>query len=300
MNSYALLLSARAGFAALQSNLLRTTLSALGVIIGVGAIISVLAMSDGFERTMRAQIARDGRLQSVSIAPRTEDMVDGQPIPRSTYARLTAQDAASLAASLGDSADVYMGATTPALVALEGSTKTRGVALAGTLSNAPRRTNQSLLAGRFFDDNEVRDSARVAVLSHPLAAALIDSGGNVESLVGRTLTMYGETWSVVGVMRVDSQPQGPRRDRLSMHVPVTSAQHIFESAARPVTPQMVIVSRRVEDIVGVRANAERWLANRFPDWKKDISVASYQQEAEQLRTALTLFKLLMGAITGVS
>ena len=44
------------GFAALRTNLLRTTLSALGVIIGVGAMVSVLSLGDGVEPAlMRAK-----------------------------------------------------------------------------------------------------------------------------------------------------------------------------------------------------------------------------------------------------
>jgi putative ABC transport system permease protein len=300
MHTSALLLSMRAGFAALRSNLMRTCLSALGVIIGVGAIISVLALSDGFETNLRQQLAKDGRLQSVSIAPRTEDVVDGQSIPRASYASLTADDAIALRAELGESADLYFGAIAPALVALPDNATPRGASLAGTLANGLQRRGQKLLAGRFFTDDEVRDSARVAVIFHNLASALAGPGTSPEALLDRTVTVNGESWRVIGVLTPDSPSAAGGPKRLGLFGPVTAVQTHLRASARPIVPQMVVVARRVEDVGDVRARIERWLAGRFPGWKEQISVASYQQEGEQARTGLMLFKLLMGAITGVS
>ena len=299
MRSSALLLSTQAGFGALRTNLLRTALSALGVIIGVGAIISVLALSDGFERNIRQQIARDGRLQSVSLSPRTEDIVDGQAIPRASWPTFTVTDAQSLSESLGDSADVYMGVLVPALVSLPSGGQARGVSLAATLANGAQRRGQVVETGRFFNDSEVRDSAKVAVLSRTLATALADSGTSVASLVNREILLNGEHWTVIGILGPDSQPAGGPR-RLGLFAPITSAQSAIARSPRPPVAQMVLVARRVENVKAIQKNAERWIARRFPGGAKDVKIASYEQEGDQLRTALTLFKLLMGAITGVS
>ena len=300
MLSSALLLSTRAGFAALRSNLLRTGLSALGVIIGVGSIISVLALSDGFERSMREQIGMDGRLQSISIASRTQDVVDGQPIPRTSYPTFTVADAESLAQSLADGADVYMGASVPALVALSPDGKARGVVLVATLANGAQRLGVSVMAGRFFTNQEVRDSARVAVLSNPLAAAIADSAGSPAFLVGREVVLNGEGFSVVGILAPDPQPDARGTRGLALYVPITSARESLARAARAPLPEILLIARRVEDVGAARKNAERWLAQRYPTWKEEVTVASYEREGEQARTAVTLFKLLMGAITGVS
>ena len=300
MFSSALLLSTRAGFAALRSNLLRTGLSALGVIIGVGAIISVLALSDGFERSLREQMAMDGRLQLVSIAPRTEDVVDGQPIPRTSYPTFTVADAESLARSLSDSADVYMGASVPALVALVPGGRPRGVALAATLANGAQRRKQSMLAGRFFGAEEVRDSLRVAVLSNSLAAALAAPDGTPPSLVNRQVMLNGEHWRVIGVLAPHPQADAPGPRSLGLYVPITSAREALARAPRPPVPQIALIARRIEDVSAVRANAERWLARKYPRWRDEVAVSSYRDEADQARTAMNLFKLLMGAITGVS
>ncbi len=181
---------------------------------------------------MRDQIAGDGRLQSVSIAPRTQDMVDGQPIPRTSYPTFTVVDA--------------------------------------------------------------------VVLSNPLADALAGSAELPASLVQREVFLNGEGWKVIGVMSPDNQADGPGPRRLALYVPITSAREALARAPDPPVPELALVARRVEDVAAVRANAERWLAQRYPKWGEEVVVSSYQSEGEQAATAVRLFKLLMGAITGVS
>ena len=55
------------GFDTLRANPLRTILSTLGVIIGVSALVAVLSVGDGMERSVRAQIAQTTDLQAIAI-----------------------------------------------------------------------------------------------------------------------------------------------------------------------------------------------------------------------------------------
>src|SRR6185503_13255186 len=108
--------SIQGGFAALRVNPLRTTLSALGVIIGVGAMVSVLSLSDGVENAVRTQLARDGRLQSIGLSPITDDLVDGQRIARTKVEELTPAHAKELTKALKGSGSVFMVTGGPTLV----------------------------------------------------------------------------------------------------------------------------------------------------------------------------------------
>src|SRR5215217_1508020 len=108
--------SIQVGFAALRVNPLRTALSALGVIIGVGAMVSVLSLSDGVEESVRTQLAKDGRLQSLSVSLITDDMVDGQRIPRANVKWFSPADARELTTHLAGTGSVYMSTAGPALV----------------------------------------------------------------------------------------------------------------------------------------------------------------------------------------
>ena len=143
--------SVRVGVAALRVNPLRTVLSALGVIIGVGAMVSVLSLSDCVEREVRAQLERDGRLHSVLVSPRIEDVIDGQSIPRAAYPVFTAADARALAADLAGVGTVYFGVSGPALVAADSGAAPRRARLRHARQRRraarARRRGRALLRG---------------------------------------------------------------------------------------------------------------------------------------------------------
>jgi putative ABC transport system permease protein len=278
--------SLRVGVAALRLNPLRSVLSALGVIIGVGAMISVLSLSDGVEREIRGQLERDGRMQSVVISPRTEDMVDGQPIPRAVYARFTAADARSLAREVGTAGTVFLGVSGPGLVTPDGgmATAPRAALVSGTLANGVERRGLTVEAGRFFTDAEVDAAAHVVVLSRPLAAALAGAGTAPGTLVGRTIRLQGAPWQVVGVLADAPRERGAGQRPLAAYVPVSAAAAAMVPEPRPRAPSFLLKAARVEDTPVVQARAEAWLARRGPDWRELASVASYEAEGRRRAT----------------
>lgn len=68
-------------FDQLRINTLRTILSTLGVIIGVGSLVAVLSLGDGLERFTRNEVERTTDVQAVSLASRTMERVDGEWVP---------------------------------------------------------------------------------------------------------------------------------------------------------------------------------------------------------------------------
>ena len=78
------------GLSALRGNPLRTALSTLGVVIGVGALVSVLAMGDGVERFARQEIERSTDLLIIMVTPRTSRSMDGLLVRLANYPTFTA------------------------------------------------------------------------------------------------------------------------------------------------------------------------------------------------------------------
>jgi putative ABC transport system permease protein len=89
------------GFDTLRANPLRTILSTLGVIIGVSALVAVLSVGDGMERSVRAQIAQTTDLQAIAISAKTHEEVDGQSFPLANPVQLSAADAKRIRALEG-------------------------------------------------------------------------------------------------------------------------------------------------------------------------------------------------------
>ncbi len=289
------------GFSALRLNPLRSALSALGVIIGVGAMVSVLSISDGVEREVRSQVERDGRLQSIGVSPITEDVVDGQSIPRDGYPAFTAEDARALAAEIGRLGTVFMSVTGPALVSPSVSSGggQRAALVSGTLANGGKAKGIVLESGRFFSDAEVDASAKVAVFSKALAEAVAGKG-KASSLIGQSVAIQSVPFQVIGIWTPGSNQSSAAAKSMSGFVPVSAVLGAIAQGGRRRAPGFTLLASTIENLPPMQRRAEAWLANRYGDWRKQISIASYAEESSKVRDNMIIFKLLMGAITGIS
>ena len=292
--------SIRTGFAALRVNPLRTTLSALGVIIGVGAMVSVLSLSDGVESAVRTQLAKDGRLQSLRINTVNEDVVDGQRIPRAQVDSFTPADGRSLASVLGAGASVYMTAAGPSLVSsITRTASPRAAVVSGTLANGGESQEMQLDWGRFFTDDEVMRGERVAVISRQLADTLIGARATSTQVVGHSFKFQDSLFRVIGVWTAP-KPENARTSVLRAFVPITAARFAIVPNAPASISGITVTAKRLEDLPVIQRRTEAWLTRRFGEWRNHAAIGSYAEESARVRDNMIIFKILMAAITGVS
>ncbi|HEU4988552.1 MAG TPA: FtsX-like permease family protein, partial [Gemmatimonadaceae bacterium] len=70
--------------------------------------------------------------------------------------------------------------------------------------------------------------------------------------------------------------------------------------ASPRVPSMLVHVDSIDQVGRARTDIERWLAAGDAGWKSRVSVSTNQFRVDQARQGLLLFKLLMGALTGIS
>ena len=194
----------RVGADALRINPLRTALSTLGMIIGVGALVAVLSLGDGMERTARARMQATSPIQAIGITSRTVELVDGDAFP--------VPDTVAL-----DSSDLRAVALLPGVAWARMSVQVRvevrhdSVRRLGTLTGSrdvgrPTTSEAPLAAGRYLGPQD--SASRVIVLSHLLARRLA-AAGDPESMLGRSVRIREETLTVVGVLQRTAGPTQP-------------------------------------------------------------------------------------------
>jgi len=116
------------------------------------------------------------------------------------------------------------------------------------------------------------------------------------SLVGDTILFQGAPRAVIGVLA--AAPDS--RDALAF-MPIGAARTAMAPAlvGRPTT--IAIKARQVEHVPPIRTRVEGWLARQYgAAWKERVSVATNQGRVEQAQQGMLLFKLFMGALTGIS
>ena len=281
-----------AGFATLRANPLRTTLSTLGVVIGAAALVAVLALGDGMERFVREQIARSTDVQSILVAAKTSVTIDGQTFPVDSYPVFTPADAAAIVAAI-PGADQATLTVSGRSASAGGGGRLEEVGIAATLPSLAGQVGLAFAAGRYFTPEEAGATAPVLVLSHTLARRL--TGRRAEAAVGDTVRIRERTWTIVGVLApIEGEQVG------AAYIPIEGAPDALAPTPRPRAPTLVLRARSIEDVTPVQQGAERWLAARYGEWQRVARVESNRKQLEDVEQGMILFRLFMGAITGIS
>lgn len=296
------------GLQALRVNPLRTLLSTLGVIMGVGALVSVLAMSDGVERFSRDQLARTTDLLAVSVHPVAERRLDGISVPRPDTVRFTLADveaasrwpgvagAEMMEISIGLASYGASGSAAPVgSSGAPGSTRgvpatARGARLFGTMAGFAAARGFGIARGAFLAPEDVASGRRVVVLGGALDAAF------GRPAIGDSVSLNGVSFVVGGALAVRDTTD----KALVAYVPLGTLP-VLPGAPPPGSPDLLVRARAIEDVAGIKQAAERWLQARLgPAWKERAEVRANDERRRQMQQAMAVFKILMAAITGVS
>jgi len=291
------------GFETLRANPLRTLLSTLGVIIGVSALVAVLSIGDGVERSIRGQIETTTDLQAINIRARTVEEIDGQSFPLADPVRLTIEDARSIRGLQGVSG-VLLTRQAGAEVRAAGMTARRMALVTAEFVLRDSAAGPNLLAGRLLTPTEQAGEAPVAIVSRDLAAAV--SGDSIAAgVIGDSIELGNARVLVVGVFQPPAPgplEAGTRRapGDFRVFIPFGLMDHVVASESPGLQPTIVALAGRVEETQAVKGGIERWFAAHDTAWARHVVLATNERRLEQLSTSIRMMKLFLGAITGIS
>lgn len=231
----------RVALRALAANKLRSILTMLGIIIGVGAVVALMAIGNGATASITEQVQGIGA-NLVSVIPGSFEQ-NGPPgtaapafLYYSDYAALerSMQNVSAIAPSFQSSFTVVYG------------DDSADVSVVGTTSPFPRVRSYEIEYGRFFTENDRATKARVAVLGGQTAKGLFH-GLNP---IGRTVKINGVAFEVIGVFKIKGSGGFGSQDELVIVPLETGYEKLFGSMAT------VNGKLRVTDISISAANAE--------------------------------------------
>ena len=259
---------------------LRTLLTMLGIIIGVAAVVTVVALGKGAQAQVESQINELGA-STLEIFPGT-DFGD----PRSAEIEtLVVADADHLAALS------YVDSVSPSLsgsvAALQGSRRANTQVM-GVGADLPRVRGLRLKAGRFFTDAEVDAHRAVGVVDQKAAAALFSG-----SPIGSTVLLGGMPVEVIGVVGASAFAGGATP---TVYVPYTSASSRLLGSQRL---ESIIV--RVRDNVSTTA-AEASLAAELQlrHGRRDFFIYNADQIRKAVMKSSQTMAALVSAIAAVA
>ena len=297
----------RLGVKNLLLHKLRSLLTMLGLVFGVGSVIAMLAIGEGASEEAIAQIRRLGSRNILLRAakPSADQNASTGRAWLSIYGLLY-EDAARIAETI------------PGVVRavpvkqLEQTGRLRGRALemriVGTTADWFDLVRRPLVAGRTLRPSDVDGRAHVAVLTEWGARRLLAT----DHAVGETLSLGGNAYEVVGVVRSeegDGQGMQAPDARTDAYIPLTTARErhgdVFAKRTQGanirelVELHQILVETEDESIVERTARAiERSLEtfHRKKDYEVSVPLALLRQAQATRRT----FSIVLGAIAGIS
>ena len=202
---------------ALRVNKLRSVLTMLGVVIGVAAVVAMVALGRGAQESVNKRIAALGTTL-LTVIP---GQVFGRGVASGTdRAKLTLDDAIAL-----EERATIIAAVEPEMTQnqqIQYVNKNANTQVIGTSSNYPDVRKYTIAVGRMFSDAEDRARARVAVLG----AAIPDNLGVADpaSLVGEDVRIGGLLYNVVGVLASKGQTGGFQNPDDQILIPINTAR----------------------------------------------------------------------------
>ena len=271
-------------FQSIRANMLRSVLTMLGIIIGVGAVITMVALGSGVQKAVEERIAAlganvltvfagQGRMGGIRITDRTILSTDDYQALMRDGKLLKA-----VVPEMQQSLQVKYG------------NQNSNINIVGTTPNYIQVRNYTLTAGRMFTAGDDEARRRYAVLGASVPRLL---GANAAAMIGQTLAVRGIAFEIIGILGEKGAAGGFGNPDEQILIPLQTAKYrIFgsdrlrtisvEVADGVPTPQaMVDLERILRREHRIRPGAENDFTIRNP---RDILTT--QQEASQVFTTL--------------
>ena len=281
----------RVAMDAIRANKLRSFLTMLGIVIGVGAVITMVALGEGAQRQVENQIESLGT-NVLTVRP-GQGMFRG--VRGGSNARLTTEDVEAV--QRGAPALVEVAPEMQGQLQVQSGRNNANVRILGTTPNYMDVENHTVQLGRFFDESENRGRRRVAVLGGAVPAVL---NTEVAELVGRTISIRNISFEVVGVLEEKGGSGWFNQDE-QIFVPLETAQFRLLGTDRVSQFKVVVESEAAIPVAMVQIEEVLRREHRLPLGREnDFWISDSVQFLEMAQETTQTFTMLLAGIAAVS
>jgi putative ABC transport system permease protein len=283
----------------LRSHALRSALSVLGIIFGVGAVIAMLSIGAGAEREALEIIDAMG-LRNVIVRDKIYDRDDEKQEIRRKSAGLALRDAEAIRDAVPGVERVIAKIEVDPWKTLTATGRAKPKVV-GVSHTYPDLVRLPLREGRFFDRRDEETYAQVCVIGDLVRRELF----GFDPALGRPLKI-NDTWlTVVGVLAPRGGPREVQGVTLAatendVYLPVTVAERKFGRAPLKSALDELIVSMAPGAPVQESSTVIASLLDRLHGGAADYTITVPEALLEQSRKTQRLFDIVMGTIAGIS
>ncbi len=288
--------SLRIALRALVANKMRSALTMLGIIIGVGAVITMVAVGSGAKARIEEQIASMGsNLLMVDSGSLTSGGFRGGA---GTAPTLTVDDAKAIQAEIPGVKYVAPSIRGAAQVVYGNQNWSTGIT--GTAPEMLEIRGWALSSGRPFTEQELGGAAKVCVLGQTVVENLF---GGIDS-IGQIVRIKKIPFTVVGVLSPKGQTTWGQDQDDVIFVPLTTGQkQLFGQTFPGMVRNIAVQAWGPEEVKEVEAQINELLRQRHriqPNQENDFTVRNLTEVMSSAEQSANVMSLLLGSIASIS
>ncbi|AKF92597.1 ABC transporter permease [Brevibacillus laterosporus] len=281
----------RVSLRSVTANKLRSLLTMLGIMIGVSAVIAMVAIGEGAKASVANQI--NGLGSNLLIISAGQARQGGISLGAGSLS-LSLEDAAALQQK--DSiADVAPAVSTRAQLVYQNSNYLSS--LEGTTEAFPQVRNVSLQEGRFFTNFEVSEQANVVVIGPEIVTNLFASSN--ESPIGKTIEINRIPFTVVGILKSQGSSGMTNNDDKVM-IPITTAmERLGQSSIRTIYAS----ATSADEMLQAQFDIQQTLRSQhklMPSQENDFTISSQSDILETAQSVTSVMTTLLSGIAAIS
>jgi putative ABC transport system permease protein len=281
---------------AMGANRLRTFLTMLGMVIGVSAVVLMMAIGQGAQQAIKKSIDSMGSNLFIVLSGSSNSM--GTRTGSGNAASLNINDAYAVA----DLTDVLMVApinTGNAQIVYSGNNWNTSVI--GTTPNYFNIRNWNVDEGYAFTDSDIRSATRVALIGKTVAENLFSD--EIDP-VGKTIRIKNNPFIILGVLERKGQSLDGRDQDDTVIVPITTAQRKVFGNQIPGSVRMVMAQAKSEKVMSIAEDSINGLLRQRHNIREsmdnDFSVRNLTAMANTAAETTKTMSMLLGAIASIS
>lgn len=273
-------------FDAVRAHRLRSLLTALGIAVGIAAVVLLTSIGEGVQRFVMAEFTQFGTtIVGINPGKTTTFGLSGALI--ASVRPLSVDDAAALTRVPHVEACIPM---VQGNAQVEGNSRTRRTMIFGTGSELPRVFKFEVSMGRFLPPDETEAPRAYVVLGSKVHRELFGDA----SPLGRRIRIAGERYRVIGVMAPKGEIVGFDMDD-AVYLPVVRALDMFDREGLMEIDVLYREGAVEQEVVdGIR----RILVARHG--QEDFTITTQRQMLDVLGSILDVLKFAVGALGGIS
>ncbi len=281
---------------ALRVNKMRSALTMLGIIIGVSAVIAMLAVGAGANQKIAEQVASLGSNLLMVVPGSTTS--GGVRMGMGSQPTLTMSDAEAIRKEC--SAVLILAPTLNGTAQIVYSNQNWSTLVSGSTSDILKARDWLLASGREFIDQDVKNATKVCILGQTVIDNLF---GNTNP-IGKIIRIKNVSFKVIGTLQKKGQNLMGQDQDDTIFVPVTTAQKKLFGTAFPGMIRTIIVKAvDVDSLDKAEKQITELLRQRHRITSKqddDFSVRNLTEMMEFAKQATGIMALLLGSIASVS